>query len=111
MVQKHVHAAIITELYSLSRNTELDGSDQDEILSILTDVIPSHVKHYLFDDRNTVRPKPKDIKSINMLTSKYHDRLLMSLNQIFTLNWPVEDKVAVDNESLKACLNNFWFTS
>ncbi len=102
MVSKHVHAAVITRLFQIVRqSSSLSSEERAEIQNILSIVFPGQVREYLFDEIGNVRPEVLDVSILGTLIEKHSEDLLSYVKNIFNQEWPWEDQDAVRPDVLK----------
>jgi hypothetical protein len=102
MVRKHVHAAVLTVLFRLSRSGgSLAEGDRKEVEEALRHCLPPQVKHYLFDERGNVRGSPFDCGPLGRVVSKHEARILAHVEQVFRQGWPSDDAEVVAEEALR----------
>ena len=102
MVGKHVHAAVLTMLFQLTRSTSsLTDGDRQEIAKVLENCFPPQVKHYLFGESGVLRPMPLDVSALTDLTQKHEAILFDHIQTAFAKSWPSEDQIAVTEKELR----------
>lgn len=105
MVRKHVHAAMLSRLHQLARSTGgLSQADREEIAATLERIFPAHTKSYLFDESGHVRATLFDVTPFRELVSKHEDRLFEHVRAVFTQGWPASDAEVVQEDALRAYL-------
>lgn len=103
MVQKHVHAAVLTVLFRLARpGSPLTEENRQEVEAALQHCFPIQVKHYLFDDAGHVRSSPFDVAPLAVVVSKHEARIVEHIQKVFQQGWPAEDAEVVSPERLSA---------
>jgi len=101
MVRKHVHAAVLTVLFRLTRpGSPLGEEERQEIEAALCHCFPTQVKHYLFDDAGHVRTSTFDVAPLALVASKHETRIAEHVQQMFQQGWPEEDAAVVAPERL-----------
>jgi SOS-response transcriptional repressor LexA len=100
MVRKHAHATILTWLRKLARRK--GGAEQQEIESTLSQMFPTQIKSYLFDENGNVRVSEFNLSPLQQLISKYESDLVSHVLETFNQGWPEVDAVAVEGETLIA---------
>ena len=102
MVRKHVHAAVLTVLFRLSRSGgSLVEEDRKEIEQALKHCFPVQVKHYLFDESGHVRGSPFDLGPLARIVSKHEAHIVEHVEQVFRQGWPSEDAEVVAAEVVR----------
>jgi hypothetical protein len=97
LVKKHVHSAVLTALYGLTREASpLGGTDREELTEILRICFPRQVKDYLFDARGDIRSHPLDVSSLATMLSKHKGMVLPKVLVAFQQGWPVADASIVE---------------
>lgn len=103
MVRKHVHAAVLTVLFRLTRpGSPLSEENRQELDAALRHCFPTQVKHYLFDDAGHVRSSRFDVGPLDIVVSKHEDAIIGHVRQVFEQGWPAEDAIVVAPERLTA---------
>lgn len=92
MIQKHIHAAILSFL--IRKNGEMPED------------FPMFVDGYLFEDNGHYRSRAKDVFSYGDLIENFKDELLAYLNELFTQYWPEDAKNEVTSEILLGIISN-----
>jgi hypothetical protein len=101
MVEKHVHATVLTILHQLRRTGQgLSEGDGQEIEQVLDRCFPNQIKHYLFDQQGYVRQHPLDVSALSTLINKHQAAIFARLHQVFAQGWPAELKSVVADEVL-----------
>lgn len=107
MIEKHVHAAVITRLRQLARPfSPLSETDRQEIQSVLNEVLPRQIKNYLFDTEGNLLPSLFSVASLQPLIEKHKADLLRSVTVIFTQGWPGVDSDVVTESRLTTYIDN-----
>ncbi|MCT7973671.1 DEAD/DEAH box helicase [Laspinema olomoucense] len=102
MVEKHVHATVLTILHQLRRgHGNLTQGDRQEIADILKTCFPTQVKPYLFDENGHVRQVPLAVDSLSHLIAKHQPILLETVSQVFSQQWPKESAGVVATDKLR----------
>lgn len=96
MLEKHVHATMLTILHQLARSSELSQQDRDEITAVLHNCFPAQVKTYLFDHHEFVRSEPLSVSSLNNLIQKHETRLGEAVRQVFDQDSELASVMAED---------------
>lgn len=105
MVEKHVHASVLTILNQLLRSAEhLTDGDTEDIEEALKHCFPNQVKHYLFDDNGNVRPAPLDVSVLTAIISKHQVTIFERVEEIFGQEWPSADAIVVSDDALLSCI-------
>jgi len=109
MIQKHIHATIVSELIRLSRNSIESGISPEEALviqKVLEECLPSFVSGYLIEKDRIYRRTPPDLKTLNSLTSRYSTLLCNRIGQVFSDYWPEDSAIEVRKELLQEYLDS-----
>jgi hypothetical protein len=102
MVAKHVHAAVLTRLYQLTRPAGgASEADRQEIVTTLDRVLPRRITPYLFDEAGRVRSTTFDMSALQTILSKHEEALVQHVVQVFSQSWPAEDQAVVEPERLR----------
>ncbi len=102
MVEKHVHAAILTILNKLVRYaTSITAEDKQEVRAALQHCFPNKVKNYLFDDVGNVRHIPLDISILSQIIAKHQEFIFQQVRVIFARGWSAADGDVVSDDALR----------
>lgn len=105
MIEKHVRAAVLTQLHQLARDPGLlTEVEREEVTSALLAALPPQVKTYLFDDGGRVRPALYDLGALDQVITRHKERLLAYVEGVFLQDWPADDVEAVASERLKGII-------
>lgn len=100
LIEKHVHAAILTCLHQLAGdNSNLPINEREEIRNVLKDVFPSLITHYLFDGDN-IKNTVFDVSALQDIIEKHYDKIKQYVDEVFRHSWPEGDKDAVSEHVL-----------
>ncbi len=105
MVQKHVHATVLTRLWQRSRDTSRPASEREAITETLGAMLPSTVKDWLFDDRGEVRTALFDMTPLRALVARHREDLVVFIRGTFQRAWPERDGKVVTDGGLAECLD------
>lgn len=100
MVRKHVHAAVLTVLYSAARTGVLEESARVEIRRALDVCLPQQIRDYLFLDNGDVRRQDFDLEPLRDILWKHRAMLSENVMRVFARSWPAEDADVVAPEVL-----------
>jgi len=101
MVAKHVHAAVITRLYQLARETSGLPEDQRKNLQeVLRQMLPGRISAYLFEPNGQLRTGPFDVSPLHAVIARYRDDLLSHVKDAFQQGWPEGDQDVTSPETL-----------
>ncbi|WP_210437038.1 DEAD/DEAH box helicase [Oxynema aestuarii] len=107
MVEKHVHATVLTVLHQLRRGEgNLTKGDREEIADILKTCFPTQVKPYLFDENGNVRQVPLSVDRLSHLIAKTEPILSEKVAQVFAQQWPTESVGVVTPAKLRDYILN-----
>lgn len=105
MIEKHVHAVILTELHQLNRKGDgLTPYDQKQIGQVLQTCFPYLTTTYFFDEEQRLRSEPLDLSDFERLLSKHETRLLSRIREVFSQGWPESDMAVVTEGQLLHCI-------
>ncbi len=106
MVQKHVHASVLTALFRLaSPGGGLNDADRADLAEALSICFPTQIKDYLFDSAGHVRSEPFDLSPFTQMLVKYRSQALSHVQAVFAQGWPSDDAAVVENPVLEKYLN------
>ena len=100
MVRKHVHAAVITILYQLTRSTSAPSSAEQQLQATLVECFPAQVKNYLFNEQGHVRHQPLQVDALGVQIQRHQAQVLDHINTVFGESWPEADLAAVAEQDL-----------
>lgn len=100
MIQKHVHATVLTSLNQLRRDKELNTAVRHDIDRILNICFPTQIKAYLFDDNGFVLSEPLDVSMLATLIAKHEVTIMQYVLNVFS-SWPSQDKLVVAEDLLQ----------
>jgi hypothetical protein len=98
MVRKHVHAAVLTALYSIAARASEE--ERGSIHATLSASFPPLLAPYLFTPGGEVRDHVLDVSELGRLITKYRKTILADVERAFTSAWPPEDAAAVTSDKL-----------
>jgi ATP-dependent helicase YprA (DUF1998 family) len=105
MLRKHVHAAILSELLRLTRQSDaedgLSSFHLEELQHAREQAFPDYVVTYLFDEGLTYRQRPYDVRSLNTIMSEHQHHFLKVVQEIFAHYWPEADRYVVSSAALE----------
>lgn len=107
MVEKHVHAAVLTILHLLVRpNSNIHEGDRVEVAEALKHCFPDQVKGYLFDSAGNIRMTPLNVGVLATVISKHEGEILEHVRKVFAQGWPPEDAAVASDDVLRSHINN-----
>lgn len=102
MVEKHVHATVITRLHQMcSENSTLSEDAQRGIRNTLGRVFPTFIRDYLFDAQGLILALPLQTTDLSLLCSQYSEDLFAAVKSAFQQGWPDADRLVVTDEVLR----------
>ena len=105
MVAKHVHAAMITQLYQHARDPSYTDELRQRIENTLGQSLPRQVSTYLFEEGN-VRSKPFNLSPLRDLIEEFLDDLTAYVEEAFSQGWPAADAEVTSPEALRCHVTN-----
>ena len=106
MISKHVHAAVITYLFQISREgSGLSEQDRTEITETLRQILPRRISAYLFETSGQVRTTPFDIGPFKQIIQKHQNLIFPYVKEIFQKGWPGTDTDVTKDEELEKYVN------
>ena len=117
MIEKHVHATVLTILYQLMRNSDLSERDREDIEQVLNDCFPTQVKAYLFDENELVRQEPLSVTALDDLIKKHETTICKQVQQVFHQDPELENIISDDDlqtivlktgEKLNQVIDRLW---
>lgn len=107
MVEKHVHAAVLTKLHSLARNGSGQSDEvRNEISDALRQVFPGRIRDYLFDESGNVRSSDFDVGPLRRQVERFETVLVEHLVDVFGRHWPDDSSDVVAEERLRAMIRS-----
>jgi len=104
MIQKHIHATILSELIRLSRTDGESGISKEEAVTTrntLNECLPSFVSGYLFEQDRRYRKTPPNLQSLESLISRHSKLLCNRIGAVFSEYWPEDSVSEVKQENLR----------
>lgn len=83
MIEKHIHATILTVLRNLSGSNFLEESEKKEIKLCLEKCFPITIKNYLFEENGSLRTSPFDFSAFDEIIYKHEKSILLYVKNIF----------------------------
>lgn len=120
MIEKHIHAVLLTVLNQLGRSNSISKAAQEQILTTLSYCFPTFISAYLFDEAGNVRLQPLDVIVLGRVVGTHRDQILDQVRHVFAQQqWPPADSALVhegrlgeyvDNsaEQLQAVVKRLW---
>ena len=71
MLEKHIHATIITALQQLAPQSNLAQAQQKQIRDTFNQCLPTQIKSYLFNDEDHVRNEPLNVDHLHLLITEH----------------------------------------
>ncbi|MCC6316615.1 MAG: DEAD/DEAH box helicase [Gemmatimonadaceae bacterium] len=106
MVQKHVHAAVLTVLFKLARpGSSMASAARADLEDALGTCFPVQIKQYLFDDAGMVRSTAFDLTPLATAVSVHRAAILAHIGDVFQQGWPAGDIDVVRPERLEATVS------
>ena len=106
MVAKHVHAAVITRLFQLSREgSGLNESDRTVIRETMNAMLPGRISAYLFEATGQLRTSPFDVSPLRAVIAKYCSDLSAHMQSVFQDGWPNTDQEVTTAQALAQHVN------
>ena len=90
MIEKHVHAAAITELVRLAQSEHAQGitaEQQKELRTVLEETFPLFISSYLFQDGHRFRDQPPTLHAFRSTIQNYRSNLQRHIQRIFSEHW------------------------
>ena len=110
MIQKHVHATVISVLWRIAQQkTPLPGDtsqDLEDLRVTLRTVFPTFIRNYIFESDGRYRKEPLDVSRFNGVIGHYKDLIESEVLRVFTDCWPSDAKPEVEPDILKSYIND-----
>src|SRR5690606_22419086 len=102
MVQKHVHATVLTVLHAMARDEKgLPERERQELAEVLSTCFPRQVRDYLFDSRENLRATPLEVSLLSTMLLKHEPILVSKVIKAFHQHWPSDDSSVVSEDILR----------
>ena len=105
MFRKHVHAAILSELWILfltnKNNENFSKIDIDELKENLSTIFPMFIRNYLFDEEGNYLLNAFNIDFLTRFIKKHTEYFLNKITLIFSKYWPEDDQQIITPERIK----------
>jgi len=101
MVEKHVHATILSELV---RSLQSDTTPEDvkaRILDAVQASFPSFISSYLFKEGGFIHDEPPRMDLLRAVIDEIRPRIDAQIGKVFQDHWPIEAAAEVSNEALQ----------
>lgn len=103
MVEKHVHATVISRLHQLAgERSALAAPQKEAIRQTLAEVFPPFIRSYLFDAEGQVMERPLDVSALTRICEQHRVDLFHTVKGAFQQGWPEADHRVVDDAVLQA---------
>lgn len=104
MAKKHVHAATLTGLGMLARETgPLPREARARVEAAIRECFPRQIRDYLFDGTN-LRAEPLNVGRLGEIVGEHEAALLDGIRTAFHAGWPEADAEVVSEDALRAIL-------
>jgi hypothetical protein len=100
MVDKHVHAVVLTRLHQLTASSWLPPEEREDIRDTLDLMFPRLVRDYLWNTNRTVRSSLFDTAPLGRLIAQHRQDLVEAVTRVFEDGWPAEDAAVTVRERL-----------
>jgi hypothetical protein len=104
MVRKHVHAAVLSEMLRLIRQSgknELRLFELQELQEAREQAFPDYIVTYLFEEGNVYRQQTYTVERLETVIRKYKIHFLRTVREIFAHYWPAADHDVVGQQALE----------
>ncbi len=105
MVEKHVHAMVITKLHQYTSDETIPKERRDQIEQVIKACLPNQISAYMFE-KGLVRDKAFDFEPLKGIIESCIDDLCAYVGWAFGQGWPEADAEVTQPELLKAHICN-----
>lgn len=102
MVEKHIHATILTVLRNLSISNTIEESEKEEIKLCLEKCFPISIKSYLFEQSGSLRSSLFNFSAFEEIISKHQNSIFSYVKNIFGKG----TETFLNDENLKKVITN-----
>ena len=110
MFRKHVHAAILSELWILfltnTINENFSKNDIDELRENLPKIFPTFIREYLFDEEGNYLLKSFNIEFLTRFIKNHIEYFIGKISSIFNRYWPNDDQQIIIPERIKKYISD-----
>ncbi len=109
MIEKHVHAIVLSELIRISQTNKLVGFDEEEQIKVLQNLricFPLFITSYLFDEDMHYKKEPLDMSILKSTIDKHKVQILKQIIRVFSEHWPEDCITEVDRKYLEQYIDN-----
>lgn len=109
MINKHVHASVLTELTKLAYPPFKAPTIDDESIvaqEVLNKCVPPFISGYLFEEGNRYREKIPDLSSLETLISDQKSFIEEKIRTIFSEYWPIDSSDEVLQNVLESYIDS-----
>ena len=106
MVEKHVHATILSELVRAQQADTTPPELEARIRDVMQFAFPFFISNYLFNGDGTIREDPPSMERLGSLIKEFAPRLEARIDKVFRDHWPIEAEAEVSREALDDVLSN-----
>lgn len=109
MLNKHIHAAMISQLIRMIRDpsevgiSEAEAQELDDIRKL---VLPDYISDYLFVDGTDYRSDRYDVSALSTVIERYKPVLVRAVRSVFATYWPESDLRMLTDDGLREALEN-----
>lgn len=101
MVRKHVHAAVLSVLNKMARDSSgLPGPQRRRLRQTLDRCVPKMVRDYLFDANGNIRRRSFDVSPLGDIIEDHRQMIIDHVEDVFHQHWPDADRRVVARERL-----------
>ena len=100
MIEKHVHATIISALTRIALREAQEGDAPGPVRSALTECLPNYISAYLYGDDRVPFREPRSVSALDAAIAAHRDEIYGEVAMVFADYWPDEDRDEVSPEVL-----------
>lgn len=117
MLEKHIHATVLTALQQLTKYSHLSLTQQTDIKETISLCFPTQIKSYLFDDEGLVRSEPLAVDILQKIITTHQEFITNYILQVFHQDPILKDLINEEQikqtifqttESLTDVINRVW---
>ena len=104
MIEKHVHAAVITELVHRAQSErvrDISEEQRQRLRTVLGETFPLFISSYLFQEDRRFRDEPSTLDAFRDVVLEFTPDLQRHVDRIFSGHWPPDSMEEVKPEVLE----------
>jgi hypothetical protein len=104
MVEKHAHAAVLTELHRLKCSLS-QAEERIRVENAILEAFPPYLANYIFDNDNRYKKDSPRFDSLGGVIGENRELLVRQVSEVFQQGWPDDCKEDVSTEHINDVLS------